>query len=131
MKNNIEEIDMLIKEALHEDDAQIYDELGEQDVFEMLFGLFQGKKRWYMWVTSGASLLMMGFAIYCFILFGQAETTKEMLTWGGIGFFLLMGVSFVKVFHWLQMDKNALIREMKRMELQIASLHNQLQQQKN
>ncbi len=131
MKNNLDEIDLLIKEALHEDDIQIYDDLGEQGVFEMIFGLFQGKKSWFIWVTFIISFAMLGFAIYCFSLFAKAVEIKEMLIWGGLGSFLFMSISMLKIFHWLQMDKNAIIREMKRMELQIARLQHEIKQQNN
>ncbi len=126
MKNNLEEIDLLIKEALHEDDVQIYDDLGEQGVFEMVFGLFQGKKRWYIWITFTISIIMLGLAIYCFSLFANAENIKDMLVWGGLGTFFVFTMSMLKIFHWLQMDKNAIIREMKRMELQIARLQQEM-----
>jgi hypothetical protein len=32
----------------------------------------------------------------------------------------------LKVFAWMQMDKNALLRELKRLELQVSSLANTL-----
>jgi hypothetical protein len=34
----------------------------------------------------------------------------------------LFGVSMLKIFAWMQMDRKALIRELKRLELQISSL---------
>ena len=43
MKNNMEEIDLLIKETLSKENAAFYDSLEEQNVFEMFFGLFNGK----------------------------------------------------------------------------------------
>ncbi|MEM9680951.1 MAG: DUF6768 family protein [Bacteroidota bacterium] len=39
---------------------------------------------------------------------------------GGVVF--LFGVSMLKIFAWIQMDKNALLREIKRLEIQISSL---------
>jgi hypothetical protein len=33
----------------------------------------------------------------------------------------LFGVSMLKIFAWMQMDKNALLRELKRLELLITS----------
>ena len=45
-----------------------------------------------------------------------------MLKWGIGGFVFLFGVSMLKIFAWMQMDKNALLREMKRLEIQISSL---------
>jgi hypothetical protein len=45
-----------------------------------------------------------------------------MIKWGIGGIVFLLGVSMLKVFAWMQMDKNALLREMKRLELIVSSL---------
>ena len=45
---NREDIDKLIKETLTQEEAKFYEELEEQNVFEMVGGLFQGKNKWIM-----------------------------------------------------------------------------------
>ena len=42
MKNNMHEIDELIKETLTREEAEFYDSLDEQSLFEMLGGLLAG-----------------------------------------------------------------------------------------
>ena len=37
MKTNMEDIDQLIKETLSKEEAKFYDELEEQNVFQMIF----------------------------------------------------------------------------------------------
>jgi hypothetical protein len=39
-----------------------------------------------------------------------------------------MAVSMMKMFAWMQMDKNAILREIKRLELQVSSLATKLSQ---
>ena len=39
-----EDIDKLIKETLTEEEARFYEELDEQNVFQMIGGLFQGEE---------------------------------------------------------------------------------------
>ena len=46
MKTNMEEIDELIKETLTEQEAKFYEELDEQNIFQMIFGVFRGKNSW-------------------------------------------------------------------------------------
>lgn len=118
----MEDIDKLIKDTLTEEEAKFYDELDEQNVFEMLGGLFKGKNRWIMYLMNFMTLVFFGFFVYCAVEFFNTENTNEMITWGVGGLVFLFGVSMLKVFAWMQMDKNAILREIKRLELQVSSL---------
>ncbi|AXT20242.1 hypothetical protein D7030_03770 [Flavobacteriaceae bacterium AU392] len=126
MKTNIEDIDQLIKDTLTQEEAKFYDELDEQNVFEMLGGLFQGKNRWFMYMLNFVTLLFFGFFVYCVIQFFKTEDTNELIKWAIGGVFCMMGVGMLKLFAWMQMDKNALLREMKRLELQVLSLSSKM-----
>jgi len=126
MKKNHEEIDQLIRKALTEEEAKFYDDLHEQNFPQMIGGLFKGKMRWITLMTFIIIPILFVLAVGCAIRFYQSEDIKEMLIWCSSGFFLLMAISFLKLFNWLQMDKNAIMREIKRMELQVAILNNKL-----
>lgn len=120
--SKIEDIDKLIKETLTEEEAKFYDELEEQNVFQMLGGLFEGKNKWIMYLMNFMTLVFFGLFIYCIIQFFQAEETKELIKWATGTLIFLLGVSMLKIFAWMQMDKKALIREIKRLEIQVSSL---------
>ena len=122
MNTNKEDIDKLIKETLTQEEAKFYDELEEQNVFEMVGGLFQGKNKWIMIMMNLMTLIFFGFFLYCAIRFFNTTETNELIKWGIGGLVFLFGVSMLKVFAWMQMDKNAIIREVKRLELQVSSL---------
>ncbi|MDG1729384.1 MAG: hypothetical protein P8K68_07385 [Algibacter sp.] len=122
MKNNMENIDKLIKETLTEQASKFYDDLEEQNMIQMLFGLFEGKNKWFMYVMNLVTLIFFGLFIYCLVQFLKVEATKDLLKWELGSVVFLLGVSMLKVFAWMQMDKNALFREMKRLEIQISSL---------
>ena len=51
---------------------------------------------------------------------------KELLKWAGGTLIFLIGVSMLKIFAWMQMDKKALMRELKRLEIQISSLSSKI-----
>jgi hypothetical protein len=123
---NREDIDKLIKETLTQEEAKFYDELEEQNVFEMVGGLFQGKNKWIMILMNFMTLVFFGLFVYSVIQFFNATETKELLKWGIGGLVFLFGVSMLKVFAWMQMDKNAIIREVKRLELQVSSLSSKI-----
>jgi len=122
MKNKMEEIDRLIKESLSAEEATFYDELEEQSVIEMIGGLFQTKHRWLMIIMNIVTILSMIAMIYCIVEFFNAEDSKDLIHWAAGGFVCIIMISMLKVFSWLQMDKNAILRELKRLELQVASL---------
>jgi hypothetical protein len=122
MKTNMEDIDKLIKETLTQEEAKFYEELDEQNVFEMIFGLFKGKNKWIMYLMNVMTLVFFGLFVYCTIQFFNTQIIHEMIKWGIGGIVFLLGVSMLKVFAWMQMDKNALLREMKRLELIVSSL---------
>lgn len=122
MKNNMEEIDQLIKETLTQEEAKFYDSLEEQGVLGMIFGLFKGKNKWILIMMNVMTLVFFGLFIYCLIQFFNADATKNLLKWGLGGIIFMLGVSMLKIFAWMQMDKNALLRELKRLELQVSSI---------
>ena len=122
MKTNMEDIDKLIKETLSEEEAKFYDELEEQNVFQMLLGLFSGKNKWIIVLMNVMTLIFFVLFIYCVVQFFDTEVTNELIKWGIGGFVCLITVSMLKLFAWMQMDKNAVLRELKRLELQVSSL---------
>lgn len=122
MKKDSEEIDKLIKEALSQEEAKFYDELGEQNMMEKFGGVFRGKMGWLAMVMNVMNLVFFGLLIYCVVQFFNSETTVELIKWG-VG--ICVGLCFmamIKLYVWMQMDKNDLLRELKRLELQISSL---------
>ena len=68
MKNNNENIDKIIKEALTQEEAKFYDELDEQNLFQMIGGLFQGKMKWIMLLMNIIMVIFFGLFIYCVIV---------------------------------------------------------------
>jgi hypothetical protein len=122
MKNNTEEIDALIKETLTQEEAKFYDELEEQGLWGMIGSLFQGKLGWFVVLMNGVNLIIFGILIYCLIQFFNVTDTNELIKWGlGIIICLIFN-TMIKLYAWMQMDKNAILREMKRLELQVSSL---------
>ena len=122
MKNNMEDIDKLIKETLSKEEAKFYEDLEEQNILQMLTGLFHGKNKWLMYVMNFMTLIFFALFMYCMVMFFGTDQTNELIKWGIGGLMFLMVLSMLKLFAWLQMDKNALLRELKRLELQLLSL---------
>ena len=126
MKNKIEEIDEIIKEALTKEEAKFYNELEEQNLIQMLGGVFKGKLGWLVVIMNITIVVVFGLFIYCAIQFFNTEETNELIRWSVAGTFCMIALSMLKLFVWMQMDKNSIIREMKRLEFQVSILSSKL-----
>ena len=124
MKNEQENIDDLIKQALSEEESEVLERLSEeQSIFEQLLSNFQGKMKWMSMYIAFMILVFFLLSIYCLIEFLNADDIRLMILWGaGMGASFLT-VGMLKMWQWMQMDKNTLLREIKRLELHIAALH--------
>ena len=122
MKNNIEEIDLIIRETLTQEEAKFYDELDELNLFSKIWGTFKGKGGWLIVIMNIISILALIFFVYCIVQFFDTNGTKELLQWAAGGLFSALFISMIKVYVWQLMHKNDVLRELKRIELQIAAL---------
>ncbi len=126
MKNKMEEIDRLIKDTLSREEAEFYDSLEEQNLFDMLMGLFKGKNAWLLVITNIMTFVFLALFVYSCVQFFNVESTEELVKWGFGGLLFILCVSMLKIYAWMQMDKKALLREMKRLELLVMSLSGKL-----
>lgn len=122
MKDSKDNIDELIKQALTEEESEYLEKMGEQTLMEEGLDLFKGRRGWIsIWIGFVIFVVFIG-SIYCAVKFFEVTEVKELMIWGGGFFFGMFMVTALKVWAWMQMDRNAIIRELKRIELQIASL---------
>jgi hypothetical protein len=122
MKNNEDQIDKIIIEALSKEEAGYYDKLGEQSIFDMFLGVFKGKNKGIYLLTMLISILQFGVFVYAVIVFFNSNDIIEMLRYGAIGFLCMLSIVAVKIWYWMQMNTNTLQRELKRIEIQLAAL---------
>lgn len=78
MKNSTEEIDKLIQETLTQEESKFYNELEEQNILQMVGGLFQGKNKWIMFLMNFMTLVFFGLFVYCTVQFFNATETNEL-----------------------------------------------------
>jgi len=121
------ELDDKIRAALRQEDAELFAEHGgEQSMFEMVGDTFRGRSRWMTVLVYVSLAAFLGLAIFTAISFFDAESTRDQIAWA-VGFmYSLIVISGLKAWYWTQMNKNALTREIKRLELQIARLSSRL-----
>jgi len=118
--NNMDNLDDKIREALSEQDRALMEQFGEQGIFGQLGGLFQGRLAWLSMVTFVAGLVMFAVGVYAAWQFATVGDVPTMLRWGGIAWCGLMSMIMIKIWSWMRMETNRTLREIKRLELQIA-----------
>ncbi len=121
--NKGDQIDDLIREALSQEEAELFDQMfDEPSVFEMVTSMFRGKLRYLAVFAIVMGVVFMAVGIYSLTRFLGTEEVPEMLRWGALMFFSLGSVTAMKIWHWMEMQRHALTREIKRLELQVANL---------
>jgi len=122
MDNKKEKIDDLIKDALSKEEAKFYDELGEQTLLEKIGEVHKGKTGWLASVMTIMHVLVFIVFVFCTIQFFNTEVTNELIKWACAGFLCMVFMGMMKLYIWMQMDKNETLRELKRLEIQVAVL---------
>jgi len=116
------DLDQEIEEALDAEDRALHRELGEQGIFAQWFSVYHGPQRWTAIMTTGAMLVAMGVAVYAILQAMNVDNEPDVIRWGGLAMLMILIISFMKVWFWMRMEANRVIREVKRLELQIARL---------
>lgn len=122
MNNSDKEVDDLIHQALSKEEAAYFDEMGEQNIPQQLFSLFKGKNRWMNVLMVVMNLIVFAVAVYTFINMLEADAINEKLEWMFYSLIGFMAMVLLKLWGWNQMDKNVLMREIKRLEYQVSLL---------
>lgn len=117
------ELDDKIREALRDEDAELFKDFdGEPSMFDLVMQTFRGRHRWLAMLTVFWSLVFLGLSIFTAVRFFSVEESRERLLWAVAFIFCMSGVSMLKIWFWMELNKNAIMREIKRLELQIARL---------
>ena len=121
------DLDQAIRQSLSAEDAALLDRLGgDQALHRQVLATFEGELRW--WNAAGWVVGLVLFGVGCVAgwRFLQAQEVGEMLRWGAASALAFAGVLLIKIWFWLELQKNAIVREVKRLEVQVASLAAQL-----
>ena len=117
------ELDKKIQEALRAEDAELFKDYAEEpSVFEMLMETCRGRHRWLNILGAFWTLVFLVLGIVAAVKFFSAEGTRDIVMWAAAFIVCVSAFSMLKIWYFLEMNKNAVTREIKRLELQIARL---------
>ncbi|WP_333590740.1 DUF6768 family protein [Brevundimonas sp.] len=117
----MQDLDRMIEEALNDEDRALFERTArEPGYFDQLGGLFGGTAGWVnaMMVAAQTAIFIVG--VWTAWRFFQAEDVLTALHWGLPSAVLLLMSLMIKLALWPALQANRVIRELKRIELQIA-----------
>ena len=121
------DIDRALRQSLSAEDAELLDRLaGDEALHRQVLATFEGRLRWFNALGWIVGVVLFGVACVTAWRFVNALDIAEMLRWGAVSALAFAGLALIKVWFWLELQKNAVVRELKRLELQVASLAEQL-----
>lgn len=115
-------IDDLIGQALSEEDRALLARHGEPGYLSQAFGLFRGPMGWMMWVVNIAAGLAFFAGLYAVWHMFAAADALAAVKWGVGSLFLFQVTTMCKTLMGNHMEANRMLRELKRVELQVSLL---------
>ena len=117
----MQDIDRMIEEALQGEEQALFRETArEPGFFNPAFGLLGGPNGWVNIVMMVTQIVLFIAAIWAGWRFFEAETALSALHWGLPSAVLVLASLIIKLAMMPELQANRLMRELKRLELQIA-----------
>lgn len=115
-------VDEMIGRSLTDEDRALLERHGEPGYVAQAFGLFRGPMAWVMWVAYVAGAI--AFVVGAHALWQMVITSDLLLAvkWGMGSLFLFQITTLTKSFMGCHMESNRMLRELKRVELQVSLL---------
>jgi hypothetical protein len=117
------DLDRAIRDALSKEDAEFLARFDDHSTtVDEVLDTFRG--RWALMNVFAAILTfaMFGAAVYCFWQMLAAADIRDVVLWSAGVVVTMLAVAMLKMYFWMELNKNVVLREVKRLELQVARL---------
>lgn len=96
----------------------------QQGMFELFFASYKGGlRRWVILVTV-ITLVVTAVMVWVGYSFFTANTLQDQLFWGICLIAVLIVQVSLKQWSWMEMNRNSVLREIKRLEVEVFELKN-------
>jgi hypothetical protein len=121
------DIDKKIREALQQEDSDLVESLrGERPLLDMVTETFRSRHRWIYLMAFFLPFVFIALAFVFAYQFYQAESTRAMIAWATGVLWAIIATGMFKLMYMMELNKNSITREIKRLELEFAQLSRQL-----
>lgn len=120
-------IDEKILEALNSEDKEVMDNYGQElGFFGLIAESFRGKLKAIVIVVFICILIFAVMLFYCAINFFSVDDIGMKLNWLAGGLTALIVIGLLRLWYFMELNRLSVIREVKRLELQISLLAKKL-----
>jgi hypothetical protein len=118
-----------LRDELRRANGGDYDPRREETLRGMLLSTFRGRTWWMSLVAWIYILLFTGLAVFAAVRFFQVEGDRQMLLYATVFVAAIIIAAITKIWYWMLINRNAVQREVKRLEIRIAELAEKLSQE--
>ncbi|WP_016957416.1 DUF6768 family protein [Catenovulum agarivorans] len=120
-------LDEQIKQSLQQEAQQLDAILAQQPgIFGMINNSYRGALRIWLIIASIAGVIATALLLWCGYEFVMAELVIDKIHWG-IWFIVSLFIqAMLKLWFFMEMNRNSTVREIKRLELAVERLYNKL-----
>lgn len=94
----------------------------EPPVIAQVIESFKGRMWWINLLSVPIMLAFMALGVVSAVRFFGASEARDLILWATLFLFSAFTVAMFKVWYWMLLNRNAITREMKRLEVQVARL---------
>ena len=94
----------------------------ENTMMDLVGQTFLRNSRWLMVIGWFKMILFLAVAAFAAFRFFQTDATRALIGWATVFIVCTLSTGFMFVLYWLDLNRNAVQREIKRLELRIAEL---------
>ena len=114
-------LDDAIHQQLSKEDAEFLAKFEkEPSSAAQMLGIFAGPFAWVSYIFMAAAVVVgitLVFAVWKFIV---TEDLRAMIQWGGLALFGLLVMVTIRLWFWMEIQSNRVVREIRVLQLQIA-----------
>jgi len=113
-------LDQAIRQSLSEEDAAFLAQFEARDPFREVIGTFGGPWGALNVFAALITFALFGGFVYCAWNAFSVTDLRSTVLWSGGALLAMLAVAMLKMYFWMEMNKNVVLREVKRLELQVA-----------
>lgn len=116
----MKDLDLLIQQALNPEFALTLTQ--EESLREEIAETFRGKQKWltYGWILDFIGCI--GLMVVSIYKVANTDDVRTTVIWCSLCLFSFLAMGLLKLWYWLYMSRNKMLRELKRLELAVVVL---------
>lgn len=102
-----------------QDTAGMVSRIAQLSLCQHVAASLQGSSRWLVVISFVHQALFTVLAAVAIVQFFRAESVRDLIAYAAAFLVCLVAIATLKLWYWMELNKNALIREFRHLEQQI------------